>query len=399
MNKTLRAGETLFYEGEPGDCAYIIEKGSLYLSILVNGVQKKISHLSQGALFGEMALIGDSLRSATATACEDSELLVIPGKYFTERMDQADPFIALLLKTSLQRYFEMRTRLERLVSEPNQHSVLFVGDRQLSPMTDGTLTLNTAKQLEAENALKNALETGQLELFYQPIVSLAKQEAIGCESLIRWRHPERGLIPPNDFIGLAETSGLIVPIGTWIIEEAAKASLDFKQRHERFAFVSVNLSGKQFVPGDLLDNIDHIFQKHGIQPRTIKFEITESILMSNPLDTATLLQEMKDRGCTIALDDFGTGYSSFSYLHRFPIDTLKIDQSFISTMRSNPKSYAIVKSLCILAKSLGMSIVAEGVEYIEDQSLLMALGVDYGQGYFYAKPMPRLEFLDYLARH
>ena len=397
MNKIVQSGETIFSEGEPGDCAYILEKGSVDLSILVNGAQKKINHLTQGALFGEMALIGDHLRSATAVACEETELLLIPEKYFAERLEQTDPFIALLLKTSLQRYFEMRSRLEYTLSKASHQSVLVVGDNRLPDVTNDTF--NTARQLEAENALKQALETGQLELFYQPIVDLASHRTVGCESLIRWRHPERGLIPPSDFIGLAEESGLIIPIGTWIIEEAAKASLDFRQKHQDFAFVSVNLSGKQFMPGDLLENIETIFQKHAVPPKTIKFEITESILMANPLDTAAMLLELKELGSTIALDDFGTGYSSFSYLHRFPIDTLKIDQSFVSTMRSNPKSYAIVKSLCILAKAIGMSVVAEGVERVEEQALLTAMGVDYGQGYFYAKPLPKLQFQDYLAKH
>lgn len=397
MKKIVKSGEIIFLEGEPGDCAYILEKGRVNLSILVNGEQKWIKQLRPGTLFGEMALIGDRLRSASAVACEDTELLLIPEKYFAERLEQADSFIALLLKTSLQRYFEMRSRLEYLLKEASHNEIWIMEDDPLPEMAAETII--TTQQLEAENALKHALECGQLALFYQPIVNLTNGETIGCEALIRWLHPERGLIPPCDFIGLAEESGLIIPIGLWIIEEAVKASLDFVEQSEHFAFVSVNLSGKQFLAGDLLENINVIFEKYAIPPKMIKFEITESILMANPLDTAAMLLELKNKGSTIALDDFGTGYSSFSYLHRFPIDTLKIDRSFVSTMLTNPKSYEIVKSLSVLARSIGMTIVAEGIENAEEGSILTEMGANYGQGYLYAKPLPKSDFENFLVNH
>jgi len=397
MNQKVNKGESIFFEGEPGDCAYIIEKGSVELSILIDGVNTKIGKIQEGAIFGEMALIGDHLRTATAIASEDAELIVIPEKYFAERLENSDPFISLLLKILLQRYLGMRTRLDGVLCKSGIPAPLDIREKSLPECNRHTV--DAARQLEAENNLKIALETGQLELFYQPIIAMDRLKVIGCESLIRWRHPQRGLVPPLEFIGLAEESGLIIPIGLWIIQEATQACLRFLNPDRDFAFVSINLSGKQFIPGDLVEHIKRIFQQENIDPAQIKFEITESILMANPLDAANSLNALKEIGSTIAIDDFGTGYSSLSYLHRFPIDTLKIDKSFVSTMLDNSKSYEIVKSLCILAKAIGMSIVAEGIEKAEEHKLLCEMGVDYGQGYFYAKPMPESEFCSYLLKH
>ena len=397
MNQTVKQGEAIFFEGEPGNCAYIIESGSVELSILVDGELKKISQIQAGALFGEMALIGNHLRTATAIAVEHTELIVIPEKYVAEKLENSDKFVALLLKILLQRYLSMRTRLDDVMTSVKTDANLMVSECSLPECSRDTVV--AALQLEAEHNLKKALETGQLELFYQPIIALDTLQVVGCESLIRWRHPQRGLVPPVEFIGLAEESGLIIPIGHWIIQEAIQACQRFRHKSSHFAFVSINLSGKQFIPGDLVDYIQGIFQQEQIDPKHIKFEITESILMANPLDAAASLEALKTLGSTIAIDDFGTGYSSLSYLHRFPIDTLKIDKSFVSTMLENAKSHEIVKSLCILAKALEMSIVAEGIEKVEEHQRMRKMGVNYGQGYFYAKPMPEAEFCEYLLKY
>ncbi|MGR8931902.1 MAG: EAL domain-containing protein [Gammaproteobacteria bacterium] len=395
MNCVFNPGEVVFLEGEPGNCAYIIVRGCIRLTILVEGKQQVISELREGDVFGEMALIDNHLRSATAVAVVKSELIVVPSKYFEEKLGRADNFVALLLKVLLRNYREMRARLDNVLSQSGCRTPLIV-DGVKQGLGNGAL--KTARHVEAVSDLKEAFSLGQLELFYQPIIELCHGRVVGCESLIRWRHPERGLISPAEFVGLAEESGLIVQIGLWIIEEASQASLRFGMQIDGFDFVSINLSGKQFAMCNLADEVRQIFAENSIQPEKIKFEITESILMENPLDTADSLNALKEIGSDIAIDDFGTGYSSFSYLHRFPIDTLKIDKSFVSTMKENVKSYEIVKSLCVLAKSIGMNIVAEGVETLEEHKLLTEMGVDYGQGYYYAKPMPEAEFNAFLLK-
>ena len=394
VHKTFKKGEPIFLEGEPGNCAYIIEQGKVYLFILIEGKQKLISELYDGAVFGEMSLIDNQLRSATAIAAKDTDLIVISNRYFNEKIETADQFVAMLLKIILQRYREMRARLDIILLDSELKTELIVFKKNTIDCEQDSLF--TARQLEAESDLKYALKHDQLELFYQPIISLHNNKVVGCESLIRWRHPKQGLISATDFIGLAEETGLIVPIGLWIVEESCKACIRFQQTENNFSFVSINLSGRQFVPSDLVSNIKKIFEKNRVDPKKIKFEITESILMANPLKTANILNDLKALGVEIAIDDFGTGYSSFSYLHRFPIDTLKIDRSFISTMAENSKSLQIVKSLCILAKSIGMTIVAEGIELEREHKLLIDMGVDYGQGYFYSKPKSEIEFNDFL---
>jgi len=394
-HQSYKQGELIFSEGEPGSSAYIITKGKVNLYILVDGKSVLITTLEEGQVFGEMSLIDSQIRSATAKASEHTELTVISRSYFNDKLKSADEFVLLLLNVTLNHYREMRVRLENIMSEEAiDRDKIFVTHEKQKQNKD---ILYTTQQLQREENLKKAFEQNHLELFYQPIISLKSNTIAGCEALIRWRHPEKGLIPPIDFIGLAEESGLIVPIGLWIIEEACRALNQFnKVSTKKLSFMSINLSGRQFTPPDLVDNIKQIFEKNNIDASTIKFEITESILMANPIKTINTLNEIKNIGAYIAIDDFGTGYSSFSYLHRFPIDSLKIDQSFTSTMQENPKSFEIVKSLCTLANSLKMSVIAEGIEHECEKNSLNDLNADFGQGYLYSKPLPHNEFIDFI---
>ena len=389
-----KPGEVIFSESEPGDAAYIIETGNVELSTLINGKSVSFARLSKGDMFGEMSLIDNQMRSATATAADDVELIVIPAKYIQEKIDLSDKLVAMSLRVVLERYREMRGRLEHVLNGNKlEDDKKYYNYSSHDHSEDAQIT---AKRLQAENNLKNAFEQQHLELFYQPIIDLKTQKVAGCEALVRWRHPERGMIPPGEFIGLAEESGLIVPIGRWIVEEACRARQRFAELGD--LYVSVNLSGKQFEDNDLSGQIEDIYQLTAVNAERIKLEITETLLMANPLQVAETLFAFKEMGSQIAIDDFGTGYSSFSYLHRFPIDTLKIDQSFVFTMRENPKSLAIVRTLCLLAKSLEMNIVAEGIEHQEDVDLLTEFDADYGQGYHFSRPLPENEFIDFLKK-
>ena len=291
-----------------------------------------------------MALIDNQLRSATAIAKTPVKLIVIHRKYIREKIDLSDKLVAMTLKVVLERYREMRSRLEHVLSGNKlEQDKMYFNHHEKEYKEDARLT---TERIQAENNLKNAFEDGQLELFYQPIVSLKDDSVVGCESLIRWRHPDRGIVPPAEFIGIAEESGLIKPIGLWIVEQACQAQNEFRELAGKPIMVSINLSARQFESDHLVDDIEAVLQKTGADVGNIKLEITESLLMSNPLTVAETLHELKALGTVIALDDFGTGYSSFSYLHRFPIDTIKIDQSFVFTMRENPKSLEIVRTLC-----------------------------------------------------
>jgi len=248
----------------------------------------------------------------------------------------------------------------------------------------------TLKRLHLENDLRKAIETGQFLMVYQPIVSLYDNKLRGFESLIRWMHPERGLVSPTAFIPLAEETGLICEIGRWVLEESCRQVAHWKRTFPEMAsdlHVSVNLSGRQFAQDDLSDQVLHALETSGLSPHDLKLEITESLLMDNADSAASVLSRFREMGIRISIDDFGTGYSSLSYLHKFPAQTLKIDRSFVGNLETETSQLAIVRAVVSLAHVMGMDVVAEGIETSSHLGLLKQLGCEYGQGYLFAKPM------------
>ena len=243
--------------------------------------------------------------------------------------------------------------------------------------------------LQLETDLRRAIEREEFFVQYQPIVSLETSHLRGFEALVRWKHPTRGLISPIDFIPVAEETGLIVQIGEWVLRESCKQMQYWQVLFpaDPPMFISVNLSGKQFAQPDLISEVANILDETGLNPRNLKLEITESVVMEN-IETATeMLKQLRSLGVKLSIDDFGTGYSSLSYLHRFPIDTLKIDRSFVTQMSDNNENMEIVRTVVMLAQNLGMDVVAEGVETSDQLSLLQRLGCEFGQGYFFSKPV------------
>jgi diguanylate cyclase (GGDEF)-like protein/PAS domain S-box-containing protein len=243
--------------------------------------------------------------------------------------------------------------------------------------------------LQLETDLRRAVERKEFVLHYQPIVAFETGVIRGFEALVRWQHPERGFISPGDFIPIAEETGLIIPIGQWVLEEACRQIRKWQEQYPQHPplQISVNLSGKQFTQPTLIDQIRRVLRETGIDPRSLKLEITESMMMEN-IDTAiNMLEQLRMLGIELSMDDFGTGYSSLSYLHRFPISTLKIDRSFVGRMTDNNENSEIVRTIVMLARNLDMNIVAEGVETESQIALLRSLECEYGQGYFFSKPV------------
>jgi diguanylate cyclase (GGDEF)-like protein/PAS domain S-box-containing protein len=243
--------------------------------------------------------------------------------------------------------------------------------------------------LQMETDLRRALERQEFFIQYQPIVALDNFNLRGFEALVRWQHPERGLISPMDFIPVAEDTGQILPIGQWALQEACRQMRRWQRRFpsDPPLFISVNLSSRQFTQPDMIDQVKDILDETKLDPRSLKLEITESVVMEN-IDTATeMLKQLRALGVQLSIDDFGTGYSSLSYLHRFPIDTLKVDRSFVMRMVDNNENIEIVRTILMLAQNLGMDVVAEGVETKEQLALLRKLGCENGQGYFFSRPV------------
>ncbi len=245
------------------------------------------------------------------------------------------------------------------------------------------------KRLQLETNLRRAIERQEFLIYYQPIVSLESGHLAGFESLIRWNHPDRGIVSPVEFIPVAEDTGLIVTIGQWLLRTAC-SQLRLWQTHIQDAgslYVSVNLSSKQFLQPDLVEQIDATLRETGLDTQSLRLEITETVLMEHAEIIDKILERLKARGLQLYLDDFGTGYSSLSYLHRFAVDALKIDQSFVRRMSSINKDLAIVRTIMTLARSLGIKTVAEGVETPEQLAQLRKLGCHSGQGYYFSKPV------------
>jgi diguanylate cyclase (GGDEF)-like protein len=257
---------------------------------------------------------------------------------------------------------------------------------------------NAQKRLQLETDLRRALERQEFFLDYQPIISLKTNKIEGFEALVRWRHPTKGLIMPNDFIPVAEETGLIVPLGRWVLEKACRQFHSWKTELDNASInelskdyvpfkISVNLSVKQFSQPGLIEAIDQIFRDTKFNGANLNLEITESALMDDPQSAGLLLNELRDRHIQIAIDDFGTGYSSLSYLHQFSVDTLKIDRSFINRLGSKGDGLRIVEAMVLMAQSLDIKVVAEGVESSEQALQLQQLGCDYAQGYWFSRPV------------
>ncbi|HUQ40148.1 MAG TPA: EAL domain-containing protein [Acidimicrobiales bacterium] len=249
---------------------------------------------------------------------------------------------------------------------------------------DQAMRLRAMERLQIESDLRRALERGELELHYQPMVALADRSVVGVEALLRWNHPTRGMVGPDDFIPLAEETGIILPIGAWVLEEACRWRIGAPLPDE--ARVWVNMSARQLAQPDLVSQAAELLRRTGAPASQIGLEITETVLMEDPMACIAILGELRGLGFSLALDDFGTGYSSLGYLTRFPIDTVKVDRSFVAQLVEDRGTRAIVTAVIGLTHTLGMDVVAEGVETDAQLSSLRGLGCDVGQGYLFAKP-------------
>lgn len=237
-----------------------------------------------------------------------------------------------------------------------------------------------------ENDLRSALSNRELVLFYQPIVDLHNLNTIGFETLIRWRHPKRGLILPDQFIPIAEETGLIVGIGDWVLQDACRQLKNWHQSGKTELKIAVNLSARQFLQHDLFSTVRNVLDTHDLQPHHLELEITETMIMRNLGETTRILKQLQQLGINISLDDFGTGYSSLTYLKQFPINTLKIDRSFVRDILNSHDDRVIVNSIIAIAQHMRLNIVTEGIEHLEQADYLREIGCQFGQGYWFSMP-------------
>ncbi len=266
---------------------------------------------------------------------------------------------------------------------------------------DQTIHKKAVSRLTLETDLRRALHNNDFVLHYQPIVRLSSAEVVGVEALVRWRKSDTELVYPGDFIDVAEDTGLILNLGIWVLREACRTMrqwhLEFPR--QRPLTISVNISARQFAQPDLIQQVRQIIHETGIDPHTVRLEITESVTMGDAQRTVNVLSQLRDLGVRFSIDDFGTGYSSLSYLHRFSLDVLKIDRSFILRMDECNEGLQIVQTIISLARNLGIEVVAEGTETAAHVAQLKSLNCDFGQGYYFSRPVVAAGIRGLLGAH
>lgn len=397
-----KAGSVIFNEGDIRDNAYIIEMGHVLIARDWGGDNAKhITDLGASDIFGEMALIEPGIRAASAIAREDTTVFVLSRDVLEDRLAGLDPIVTLLISLLIERY--RFTRIEK-----DQGNEIFgrkpsvVGKQFHRPALSefANRKKDALKELGLEQEIRRALEKNHFKPYLQPIVSLADSRIIGFETLIRWHHPERGLIMPDEFIPVAERTNVIQLIDRKMLEMACEI---LPVMHKAVSasgnkpFISVNLSGINFDDAAIVSRIGNIISDAGVSPEHIKLEITESAFIGNADAAAVILSGLKELGVTIALDDFGVGYSSLGYLHRFAIDGIKIDRSFTQRIRDDKRGLDIVQAIIGLAKTFDLGVIAEGIETIDDAKALSNIGCLEGQGYLYGKPLSVDEALSKLV--
>jgi EAL domain-containing protein (putative c-di-GMP-specific phosphodiesterase class I) len=379
-------GEALMLEGERGECAYIIESGNVEIVVQRDGQHLQIGTRGPGSMLGEMAMIDDKPRTATVRALEDCTAIEITREDFAHRVESADPVLKMVMRIVTSRYRDMIARTDAMRVMPASPAA----EAAEQSDSNSSTALTT---IRLNNELKEALEKGQLVLFYQPIIDVQNMKIGGFEGLMRWKHPVNGMISPGVFIPVAEDSGLITELSQLALELACDAAIKLQAVASKDLigpeplFVGVNFSVKDFSAIDLPGLLQAAIEEKQMDPLQIHLEIVESLLMESPEKARTVLEKCREIGINISIDDFGSGYSSLSYLHFFPIDTLKIDQSFIRTLSKDQGSKVLVKAIIGLAHNLGMKVIAEGVETAADAEYLRSQGCEYIQGYFFSKPL------------
>lgn len=364
--ETHPAGAVLFRQGEAGDKAYYIDEGRV--SIVQQ--DETIAVLGPGDIFGEMALIDDRPRTASAVCAADCRLLAVNRDYLHDVMGRADPALPFILRVVLQRF--------RSVMAPREGSSAQIPSRPGACLSD-----LFSQRLHLEESLRSALADNRFFLVVQPIIELHSERTVGMEALVRLDHPEHGVLSPRDFIVLAEERGLIVDIGRWALRESARIARTCLPEE---CFVSVNVASRQLDEDDLARLIADVCRDAGLPPERLVLEVTEMGIVEQPERAAALLHRVSALGCRIAIDDFGTGTSSFSQLHRLPFNMLKIDRTLIAALPESERARKMVRAICRMSDELGLTVVAEGIEdrYIHAQA--GSAGCALGQGYYLGQP-------------
>jgi EAL domain-containing protein (putative c-di-GMP-specific phosphodiesterase class I) len=387
-DKLFKAGEIIMSQGEMGTCAYFIQEGRVKIVVeKIDGSFLDLGTRGPGSIIGEMALVDNQPRSATVQSIGTCTLLEITKEDFARSVRGADPIVRLISQVILMRYRDILRRSETLIEEGPESSSPEDSERAYAEKSQ------VVESIKLANEFKVAIAEQQLILHYQPIYSISTGKVLGFEALMRWQHPLRGLVPPDEFIPMAENSGLIIEASRWALGEVCQmlARLDEIRPDLHDLYVSVNFSATDFEESNFLEVFNEILERNNTPAKRIHIEITERLLLKKPKNVKETLDSCRKLGMKVVIDDFGTGYSSLSYLHQYPIDTLKIDRSFVQNMRSDKAVLGLIKSIITLRENMDIDIIAEGVEELEEAQLLAQLKCDSVQGYYFSRPVPETQ--------
>lgn len=386
------AGETIMQQGDEGTSAYIIEEGRVEIVLeRPDGRKVNVGTRGEGSIVGEMAIVDDSPRVASVIAVEDCKMLEITKEDFSKRLDSTDPIIQMISQVILTRYRDMLKRAKILGAE-QQYPPPEALEKRISHHSDAV------EAVRISNELGKALENDDLEVHYQPLIDLKSGKIKGAEALLRWTHDELGFISPGLFIPIAETTGQITDVTRWVLDKASHGLEKIKAAMgaNEDLYISINFSSYDFARTDFVEHLLKTIDECHLNTSEIVLEITERVLIQQPDQAKIVLEACHNRGIRIALDDFGTGYSSLSYLHYFPIDILKVDQSFVQNIEEDKRTFELVKSIIGLGKNMELEVIAEGVETEAQARKLIEAECDSVQGYFFAKPMAEADFISTL---
>ena len=372
-------GQQIFRAGDTGDCAYLIEEGTVEIIITDQGREHRVNLIGKGEMFGEVALIDYQPRTATVRAVEKAVLVPIRRKLVEELLEKSDPILRHLLLVILERFRDKQSSQTGAAASTK--------DSQEQAIRRVALKGEATQKLSLAHGITRALTRDEFKLYYQPICNLPDGHLAGFEALIRWHHPTNGMIQPMEFLWLAEQTGLIREIGLWTLERACRDWPKLRQYTDYDEpFISVNLSATQLASETLVGDVREIIARHNRPATELKLELTETVMVERPEIALQVLNRLIELGCSLALDDYGTGHSGLDHLQRYPVCTLKIDRAFIAPILESAQSLEIVRSSIALAHSLGMNVVAEGIETKEVGAKLLEMKCNFGQGWQFGKP-------------
>lgn len=385
-----RAGKTLIQ-----DVAGKIQEHVRKADVISNSGKEQDEGLVARVAEGEFSILLPNIKTSAHASVAASRVLESVSQGFVVEKNK----IVISANVGISIYPDDGNTAERLLSTAvNASSQAKLRGRNCYQFYSSEINARNIEKLKLESHLRDAIERGQLELHYQPKICPRTKNVLGMEALLRWRHPQLGMIQPNNFIPLAEETGLIASIGEWVIQESCRQTRTWQLQGLDSLCISVNVSGEQFRLHNLKEVVQSALNSAGLDPRYLMIEVTESTVMGDLERSLDLLNDLKSLGVSLSIDDFGTGYSSLSYLKRFPLDELKIDRSFINQVHDSKEDAAIVEAIIALAKALGLKIVAEGVETGSQFSFLRQRGCDEIQGFLFSKPLPKDQFLSFVTQ-